>query len=244
MQQYIDHDHQDRFPRDPSGLPEASSHEVLELAELGLYGNIVVVPAERDYWPPADLNARLSTYSSRNRANSRCSTTLPIGPIGSLASTCRMSPGDGRLRGHSLSSGPHDPSAMPERAGPVTFACPMHPEVTSDQPGRCPERGMKLLAVGPASQPIANHAATHDDDAGMHHDEAVMYHHQAGMHHDMAAGKDSEVSWHGIEWEYDIESIGSVRPRPCTGDSSIAPLGSTARQSTGGSASDSGSRSG
>jgi FtsP/CotA-like multicopper oxidase with cupredoxin domain len=31
-----------------------------------------------------------------------------------------------------------DPTAMPESAGPVTYRCPMHPEVTSDQPGRCP----------------------------------------------------------------------------------------------------------
>jgi FtsP/CotA-like multicopper oxidase with cupredoxin domain len=40
-----------------------------------------------------------------------------------------------------------DPTAMPEDAGPVTYACPMHPEVTSDEPGRCPKCGMKLLAT-------------------------------------------------------------------------------------------------
>jgi FtsP/CotA-like multicopper oxidase with cupredoxin domain len=40
-----------------------------------------------------------------------------------------------------------DPAAMPAGAGPVTYACPMHPEVTSDQPGRCPICGMKLLAT-------------------------------------------------------------------------------------------------
>jgi FtsP/CotA-like multicopper oxidase with cupredoxin domain len=39
-----------------------------------------------------------------------------------------------------------DPAAMPEAAGPVTYACPMHPEVTSKEPGRCPKCGMKLLA--------------------------------------------------------------------------------------------------
>ena len=39
-----------------------------------------------------------------------------------------------------------DPAAMPETAGPVTYACPMHPEVTSTEPGRCPKCGMKLLA--------------------------------------------------------------------------------------------------
>jgi FtsP/CotA-like multicopper oxidase with cupredoxin domain len=40
-----------------------------------------------------------------------------------------------------------DPAAMPETAGPVTYACPMHPEVTSEEPGRCPKCGMKLLAT-------------------------------------------------------------------------------------------------
>jgi FtsP/CotA-like multicopper oxidase with cupredoxin domain len=40
-----------------------------------------------------------------------------------------------------------DPAAMPEIAGPVTYACPMHPDVTSLEPGRCPKCGMKLLAT-------------------------------------------------------------------------------------------------
>jgi FtsP/CotA-like multicopper oxidase with cupredoxin domain len=40
-----------------------------------------------------------------------------------------------------------DPAAMPTGAGPITYACPMHPEVTSHEPGRCPKCGMKLLAT-------------------------------------------------------------------------------------------------
>jgi FtsP/CotA-like multicopper oxidase with cupredoxin domain len=46
-----------------------------------------------------------------------------------------------------------DPAAMPAGAGPVTYACPMHPEVTSEESGRCPKCGMKLLATAtpPAS---------------------------------------------------------------------------------------------
>jgi FtsP/CotA-like multicopper oxidase with cupredoxin domain len=35
--------------------------------------------------------------------------------------------------------------------GPVLYVCPMHPQVTSQEPGRCPECGMKLLATAAAT---------------------------------------------------------------------------------------------
>ncbi len=35
--------------------------------------------------------------------------------------------------------------------GPVVYACPMHADVVSDEPGRCPECGMKLLATAAAA---------------------------------------------------------------------------------------------
>jgi FtsP/CotA-like multicopper oxidase with cupredoxin domain len=77
-----------------------------------------------------------------------------------------------------------DPAALPADAGPVTYACPMHPEVTSDQPGRCPKCGMKLLAVTPGTQ----------DHAAMDHE--AMDH--AAMGH---GGAD------GIEWEDDMVEV-------------------------------------
>ena len=32
-------------------------------------------------------------------------------------------------------------------AAATIYSCPMHPEVTSQEPGRCPQCGMKLLAM-------------------------------------------------------------------------------------------------
>jgi FtsP/CotA-like multicopper oxidase with cupredoxin domain len=43
-----------------------------------------------------------------------------------------------------------DDIAVPGQ-GPVSYACPMHPAVTSEEPGRCPECGMKLLATAVAA---------------------------------------------------------------------------------------------
>ena len=75
-----------------------------------------------------------------------------------------------------------DPTAMPESAGPVTYRCPMHPEVTSDQPGRCPKCGMKLLSADPGSQPEADHHRT-THDATVHQDVAGD-HEAPGLHND------------------------------------------------------------
>ena len=121
-----------------------------------------------------------------------------------------------------------DPAAMPAGAGPVTYACPMHPEVVSDQPGRCPKCGMKLLATQApvttsyacpmhpevtsqepgrcpkcgmkllAAVPGGQATAGHAPDA-MDHDAG----HGAPDHHDLGHGADAG----GIEWEDDMVEV-------------------------------------
>jgi FtsP/CotA-like multicopper oxidase with cupredoxin domain len=76
-----------------------------------------------------------------------------------------------------------DDLAGPLEGGESGYACPMHPEVTSDQPGRCPKCGMKLLA----GQPTAGH-----DHAAMDHGE-----------HDHAGHGGGD----GIEWEDDMVEV-------------------------------------
>jgi len=107
-----------------------------------------------------------------------------------------------------------DLSGPPTDGGSVVYACPMHPEVTGEQPGRCPKCGMKLLAAQAGTQ-----AATHDP-AAMEHDVAhgAHDHHGGGHGHDAAAmqhddhahdhhGDHGHNAADGIEWEDDMVEV-------------------------------------
>jgi FtsP/CotA-like multicopper oxidase with cupredoxin domain len=123
-----------------------------------------------------------------------------------------------------------DPAALPAAAGPVTYACPMHPEVTSQEPGRCPKCGMKLLAtqapaavtsyVCPMHPEVVSDqpgrcpkcgmkllAAASVPEPGPHAPAAMDAHggHPAG--HDHHGDGHEQGSAEGIEWEDDMVEV-------------------------------------
>jgi FtsP/CotA-like multicopper oxidase with cupredoxin domain len=59
-----------------------------------------------------------------------------------------------------------DPTATQPGTGPTVYACPMHPDVTGDQPGRCPQCGMKLLASATPPAQLSYACPMHPDVTG------------------------------------------------------------------------------
>ena len=74
-----------------------------------------------------------------------------------LVATLLLEPEWRALMSEGLSTNPKDtvgaskvddgPMVSPERAAKATYRCPMHADVISDQPGKCPKCGMELERV-------------------------------------------------------------------------------------------------
>jgi FtsP/CotA-like multicopper oxidase with cupredoxin domain len=109
----------------------------------------------------------------------------------------------------------------------ITYVCPMHPEVTSNEPGRCPKCGMKLLA---AAAPAASYACPMHPDvtsdkpdrcpkcgmklvpAHLVPDATSTSHHahghaSAGEHEDRHGNGEDSHDAGGIEWEDDMVEV-------------------------------------
>jgi FtsP/CotA-like multicopper oxidase with cupredoxin domain len=85
-----------------------------------------------------------------------------------------------------------------------TYMCPMHPEVVSEEPGRCPSCGMKLLPAHVA-QAGGHHEHEHGEHDHGHDPDNGHAHEHAGHEH----GHDHAATG-GIEWEDDMVEVNKI----------------------------------
>ena len=101
--------------------------------------------------------------------------------------------------------------------GAAAYTCPMHPEVVSEEPGRCPSCGMKLMAMTPTYMcPMHPEVVSEEPgrcpSCGMKLLPAHVA--QAGGHHEHEHGEHEHGHDHaatgGIEWEDDMVEVNKI----------------------------------
>jgi FtsP/CotA-like multicopper oxidase with cupredoxin domain len=153
----------------------------------------------------ADAFAQLRTDPELSAERERLDRYLDAEPDKTLGFVAEME-FEEPAEGASLYTCPMHPEVVSEEPGRCpscgmklmpaapTYMCPMHPEVVSEEPGRCPSCGMKLLP---------SHLAAGSEQGHDHHDHE---HHDDHDHHN---GHDHAAAG-GIEWEDDMVEVNKI----------------------------------
>jgi FtsP/CotA-like multicopper oxidase with cupredoxin domain/cation diffusion facilitator CzcD-associated flavoprotein CzcO len=83
----------------------------------------------------------------------------------------------------------------------TTYTCPMHPEILSDEPGKCPQCGMKLLPSQIVAEAGGGHG--HGGQGTDAHDHPEAH----GAHEGHSHGGHGHATAEGIEWEDDMVEV-------------------------------------